>query len=273
MPLKATYDTLNDVPENVRDHYTSQDGKFVLNVEGMVTDQSVQNLKSALEAQRREAAEQKKIASSWLGLKTQLKLDDLTPEKVVEVFAGHDKLKQNLEEITKDERRAIDVAVAERVQTLNQSFEAERKQFGETLKAQIERGDKFEGIYRDNLFLDYVKSTVKDLVHETAIQDLAHRAKLFGWQLTDEGNIVAINNRGEPIYSSMKPDQTITLDEWARTIAFKEAPHMFKQSTGTGDPSKPGFVPGSLKRSTMSSDAKTKFIDTHGLDAFKSLPA
>lgn len=270
--LKAEYETLNDIPESIRDFYESENDKYVLKVDGMIHQDSVKKLQLALDAQRRETGEQKKVATNWSALKQSLQRDDLTPEVIAEVFTNYDKLKADLAEITKDERRAIDVAVAERVQSLNQNFEGERTKFSEALKAANERGDKYENIYRDNLFSKSIEETIKDLVHPTAVTDVVYRAKLFGWKLTDDGNVVAVNNRGEPIYSSLKPDQTITLDEWVRNVLYKDAPHVFKSSTGTGDTSKPGFAIGSLKRSNMDQIAKTKFISEHGLDAFKKLP-
>lgn len=65
--LKLTVDTLEGVPETVRDFYEERDGKFALKVDGV---EDTSGLKTALEKERKSAREHEKAAKAYreLGL-------------------------------------------------------------------------------------------------------------------------------------------------------------------------------------------------------------
>ena len=65
MSLQLTVDTIDSLPEAVREFYEERDGKFSLKVEGI---EDTSGLKSALKREReaREAAE--KVAKEFTGL-------------------------------------------------------------------------------------------------------------------------------------------------------------------------------------------------------------
>jgi len=63
--LKLTVDTLEGVPETVRDFYEERDGKFALKVDGV---EDTSGLKTALEKERKAATEARKAAKQFEGL-------------------------------------------------------------------------------------------------------------------------------------------------------------------------------------------------------------
>ena len=77
MTLQLTIDTLDGVPEPLREFYEEKDGKFVLKVEGI---EDTSGLKSALQKEREAAKEAKKYKD--LGL---------TPDQIAELKQAADK--------------------------------------------------------------------------------------------------------------------------------------------------------------------------------------
>lgn len=63
--LKLTVDSIEDVPETLRELYTEKDGKHVLAVEGI---EDTSGLKNALEAERKNAREAAKLAKAYRDL-------------------------------------------------------------------------------------------------------------------------------------------------------------------------------------------------------------
>jgi hypothetical protein len=270
--IKSSYQTLNEVPENAREFYTEKDGKYVIDAEGVLAEEEVTNLKKALDSQRNIANDLNRKVKPWEILAAELN-EDITPERVREIREKYQKLQEDLEAITKDDSKKIDIAVAERVKALEDRSTQDRIRYESLTKEEKARADKFESIYRDGLFHSAISTALGELVHPTAIEDLVYRARKFGWKLDDDGQMVALNFKGDPIYSASDPRQTITLNEWVNDIAYKEAPHAFKQSSGTGDRMKAGNggMPRRM-RTQMSNADKSDFIEKYGLAAYQSLP-
>ena len=65
MALKLTVDSIDEVPETLRDLYTEKDGKFALAVDGL---EDTSGLKNALEAERKNAREAAKLAKAYRDL-------------------------------------------------------------------------------------------------------------------------------------------------------------------------------------------------------------
>ena len=96
MPLKFTVDALDDIPEELREQYVEDNGKFRLALEGY---EDPAGLKSALEKERKAAREASKQAKAWEAI-------GKTPDEISELLeaqrkAEEDKAKKegNLEKI------------------------------------------------------------------------------------------------------------------------------------------------------------------------------
>jgi len=69
-------------------------------------------------------------------------------------------------------------------------------------------------------------------VNETALSDFLARGK--GIFAHKDGQVIALKD-GAPQYSSKRPGELLTVDEWASNLQA-EAPHLYKPSTGGGEP-------------------------------------
>ena len=74
---------------------------------------------------------------------------------------------------------------------------------------------------------------------EQALTDVALRARNV-WKLDEEGNPVAYNG-DRPIYGK-DPSKPLSMDEYMEGLA-KEAPHLFEENSGRGDPGRDGRLP------------------------------
>jgi len=272
MPIQAVYDDLASVPEKHRELFTERDGKFVIDVTGAVLDEDVRKLRSALESERKTASEAHRKLKPWSDLNSLFDGKDTDPETVRAIIEESRQLKKDLEAISTNEKKAVDVAVAERVRDLEEKMRSEISKREVMITDATARADKFEGIYRSGLFRNALEKAVGELAHSTAIPDIVHRAELFGWKLDDEGNMIAVDKKGDPIYSKRDPRQPIDLAEWIQDIAIREAPHAFKASSGTGDRSGRAGTAASRNRSKMTAKEKSDFISAYGLSEFQKLP-
>tara|TARA_R110002051_G_scaffold22502_5_gene58174 strand:+ start:1365 stop:2132 length:768 start_codon:yes stop_codon:yes gene_type:complete len=121
MALKAVLDTIDDAPEALREHYTEQDGKFVLAVEavGGYALEDVSGLKSALGKERTRA---EKLERDVVAFK------DLDPAKARTALAELEELK------------ALDPA-KEADKIANTKFEAAKAQLLEKHNADLTERD------------------------------------------------------------------------------------------------------------------------------------
>lgn len=132
MALKATVNTLNDVPETLREHYAEKDGKFILSVEsvGGVSLEDVGGLRTALSKERESRQTADKTLKAWEGL---------DPEDTRDRLAKYDELSKL------DPSKEADRIVTERVKAWGEKE-------GKRLTAEIETRDqkigKLEGAYR-----------------------------------------------------------------------------------------------------------------------------
>jgi len=137
MALKAVLDNIDDAPEAVRDHYTEQEGKYVLTVEpvGGYALEDVSGLKSALGKERtaRETLERDVV-----------RYKDIDPDKARTALA-------ELEELKK-----IDPA-SEADKIANTKFEAAKSQLLEKHQGEVgQRDDRIK----------FLTGTVDDLVRQ-----------------------------------------------------------------------------------------------------------
>lgn len=93
--LKISYDNQEDIPEGLSDYYQEQDGKFILQAEGMKTQNDVDRVKAGIEAEREKRIElQKKVdaipddfdAEKWESVK------HLDPESIPDASKINEKI-------------------------------------------------------------------------------------------------------------------------------------------------------------------------------------
>jgi len=228
MKLKAIYETLDQVPEQYRDLYSGESGiGFRLSgVEGILFEEDHKGLKTALTQEREKtSALEGKIK----------KFGAVDPSKYNEWEKRVPELEVALEAANKDRATAINAAVEERIAPVLR----EKDSAISTLQANLEKvtGDftKTVEVLRDRDFREKFRTEApKYFVQDHAIEDVIFRSQSFGWQLDENGGLVALNRNGDSQYSRRNPTQVIDFKEWMSEVLPVDAPHLFKQSTGGG---------------------------------------
>lgn len=204
MPLKHTIDKLDEAPEAVRSMYKEQDGKYVLDVEGVVP-------KARLDEFR----------NNNIALQQQLdKLKDVDPVKYRELMLLQNKIK---------ERELIDKGELDQV--VNLRTENMRKAHEETLGDLNSRLSKAESKL-SVLMIDNVAKgeAIKLGVLQTAVDDIILRTR--SQFVIHEGAPVIKDSNGQVVYG--KDGKTpMSIQEWMVDLK-KSAPHLFQGSVGSG---------------------------------------
>lgn len=147
MPLKATIDSLEDLPEELHGHYAERDGKYYLDVEGLPTQESVTKLEGALSKVKAE----KKQLGERLAL-----LGDLKVEDALEQIARIPELEAAASGKVDDEK--IQEMVEARLKAKLSPVEREKS----TLKAKLDELTGVVGEYQQR----ERKRTITDAVRE-----------------------------------------------------------------------------------------------------------
>lgn len=259
MTLKAVLENIADAPEAVRDFYSEQDGKFVLNVEpvGGYALEDVSGLKSALGKERttREALEKQVV-----------RFKDIDPDKAMSAL-------QELEEL-----RAID-PTKEADKIADSKFNAAKAQLLEKhegeLKARDERSKHLSGTIdhllreqRATTALAEAKGAVELLLpHVLKNTRTVERDGGFEVEVVDPDGNVRIDGKGNNMSIKDLVAEMRQSDLYGR--AFEASG---KNGTGMAPNSGSGGGTGTLKRSKMSAADKAAYMTEHGQEAYLKLP-
>lgn len=228
MILKAILETLDGIPEALKECYTETDGQFVLNA--TVEDHpSVRGLKNSLFNVR----EENKQAKVELG-----KFKGIDPLK----YAAMSAHEQELEEGKLIAAGEVDKLLALRTQALKDSLT------GDITKA-MTRADALQTQLSKLVVDNAVQvSALKHGVRKTGTEDVLRRAREV-FKPNEDGVAVAYKD-GSVVYSKdgLTP---LGIDEWLQSLPA-EAPHLFEESSGNRAPGpgapKPSNNVGSIAR-------------------------
>ena len=204
MGLKYQVAKLEDVPEAVRGLYKQEGQVFILDAEGVVPKEKLD------EFRENNITLNKKLE----------KLKDIDPTKYQELVAIENEVKEG--KLIKEGK--LEEVVNLRVGTMKTAFEQEKT----TLSTQLQQANsQLSKLLIDNA----VKSAaIKAGVHPTAVDDVVLRAR--GVYTVENGLPVPKNPEGEVIYS--KDGKTpMGMEDWLTSIK-PNAPHLFVGSTGSG---------------------------------------
>lgn len=203
MPLKYIIDNIETVPEAARGFYVKQGDKYVLDAEGVVP-------KERLDEFRNNNIELQKQIDKYKGV---------DPVKYAELM----EIQRKIQEKELIEAGKVDEVVELRVSTMRNSYESEKTTLStelSTTKRQLEV-----------LLIDNVVKTaaIKLGVIPEAIDDVILRAK--GTFAIEEGTPVPKSN-GAVVYS--KDGKTpMSVEEWLTSLKTT-AKHLFLGSSGSG---------------------------------------
>lgn len=251
MGLKYEIETLDAVPEALREHYTEgEDKKYRLAVEGVVPKTKVDEFRQnniKLLQERDTYQEQAKTLAE--------KYKDVDLDEYVRLKTGKGKGKGD------DDVEAI---VEERIKAYRTKHETELG----TVKGQLEAKEaKLSTLLIDNALQS---AAIAAGVAETAVDDVVRRGREM-FRLKDDSVIPMAN--GQVVYGEdgLTP---LSVKEWIGGLAAS-APHLFKQSQGGGANNNGGggSTQYRAKSDFKSASEKSKYISEHGMEAYVKLPA
>ncbi|MCA1800048.1 MAG: hypothetical protein LC687_05470 [Actinobacteria bacterium] len=205
MPLKFAVDDINSVDESARNFYVEDNGKYVLDVEGAVPKDKLDEFRN-----------------NNIELNNQLsKFKNVDPAKYSSLLELETKVKDSqLVEAGK-----IDEAVENRVSSLKDEYSRQV----EESKGEV---SKLRGLLQQKALTSEIGAQAsKAGVVDSAFDDVALRAKGV-FSVDDEGNLVPLDGKGNVIYGKNGTDP-MSVQEWMKGLA-KSAPHLFKGSQGGG---------------------------------------
>lgn len=235
MPLNFVVDTIDSVPEAFRSEYVqSDDGKFRLNVPGVVPKERLDEFRNNNVTLRRDLE----------GLQTKYKDIDL------------DKYQTWAErEQSQKDRRLIDAGkvdelVAERVTGMKTEFEGK-------IKGLTDEGAGLKTRLQTLLIDGALKDTaIAAGVVPSAIEDVVLRGQRV-FRLDEKGEAAAFQG-DKPIYG--KTSEPLSMKEWLAGLA-DNAPHLFKPSQGGGSQNQGGNNGGGAKTMTRADFNKLGYIE------------
>lgn len=226
MGLKHIVDDINTVDESIRSHYKESNGKFVLDVDGVVPREKLEEFRNNNIALTNETKAQKEKLEAF---------KDIDPAKYREYKTKAEAFKDDAD---------IEKIISDRLSTARTEFDAKISELTSNLESTQQR-------YQNHLVGSAVQSAaIKSGVLPTAVEDVINRAKgVFEVKndqvvMLKDGNVVYGKDGVTPMSAS----------EWVSEL-YKTSPHLFSQNKGGGDKSGPGVT---IPRDKMSSLDKIK---------------
>lgn len=127
----------------------------------------------------------------------------------------------------------IDAVVKKRTEGLQKDFDTKLAAQAAETKAATERAEKFRNrlsIQIDNVIRRVVEPVAA--VKATAWPDVMGRARQV-FRIDDDGEVVPMDQDGNPVYSTKKPEELLTPEEFAASL-LTTAPHFFETTAGGG---------------------------------------
>lgn len=218
---QTVYSAQDAIPEPLRDHYEEQDGRWVLKLEGeqhpavaaVVSEANKKvgefrnnniSANQALDAARTEL-------EAWKAL-------GMSPEDAKANLAKVPELESKVKGSKTSED--IQAAIQAALKPVTEALETERNA---RLAAEHDAASQaLDG--------SLTQAGLKAGVAESALSDFLARGKgVFSLQ---DGQVVATKD-GAPVYSSKRPGELLTVEEWAEGLQA-EAPHLYNPSRGGG---------------------------------------
>lgn len=207
MPLKLTLTKLEDVAEPLRAAYRQRtDGEgFILDVEGGVVPKATHD-----EFRAANVALKKKLEA----------FGDLTPEQLQELRDGQETLKGELEKA----RKGKDADAEARIKAVQDGLQ---KKLDEATKTAGEFKSRLETVLIDG---EVARIAAEVGAHPTAITDIATRVRPR-FKVGEDNKPYAVDAQGNKVFG--EDGNPLGIDGAVRQLT-KQAPHLFKASSGSG---------------------------------------
>lgn len=253
MPIEVVVESLDAVPETLREHYVEKDGKHVLDVSTdslrSYFEPETKGLKSALEKERENAKAANAALKNWQALG----------------FDSPEDAKTAIDEATKNKGKALS---QEEIEDLVQ------KRAGEVVSAKDKELQEKDGQLNETRSLldklvvgDHIKTAaLKAGVDETMLDFVTDQAAKHGW--TRDGEKAVLKKDGSIVFGS-ELNTPMTPDEWMPKL-IEQYPLIVKESKGPGGQHQNNTSGASTnkKASEMSRAEKSAFISKYSLQAW-----
>jgi hypothetical protein len=201
MALRRLYDRREDIPAGLESAYVERDGKWVLDVEGMVPKEKLDEFRNN-------------------NVDLQKRLDELSKKKHLDP-EEYDELMELREEQQKNkDKQLIDAGkIDELVETRTERMRKDHETALNAAKSALDKKTKAYDTVYGQLRNLRIESEVSRAVNEVgvpvkgALNDIILRAR-DTWQLDDNGKLVPRNDEGQTIYSTNGKD-VLSMGEWA----------------------------------------------------------
>jgi hypothetical protein len=211
MALRYTYPTKAEIPTEHAALYVEREGKFVLDAEGVVPKERLdefRNTNAAL-AQERDKLNAKILALGGTGI-------DLEALKAAAI--ERDALKQQLAE---GKGSDVDKVIAARLKPISDQLETIKKD-KELAEAQLR-----VRTVNESALSAATKRGLRASAHDDLLARASRSLKL------DNGAVRVVDAGGQTRYSKADGVTPMTLDEWTEE-QFSSAPHLFESNAGGG---------------------------------------
>lgn len=248
--LKLSVDSIDGLDESVRGLYVEKDGKFHLDVDGI---EDTGGLKSALSAERKRAADLEKQTKAWKSI-------GKTPDEIAEMLQA-----QEARQLTEAEKKG--------------EWDKLKSQMNAAHENALKAKDETIGAMRRRLEAELVdaKATAAIAAAKGVPELLLPIVQRFV-KVDDDFNVQVVDARGDPRVNGKGEPLSISdlITEMRATELYGRAFDGSGQSGSGTQPANTGG--GNLSNIKRRSDLKTKedrikFVETHGGNAYLSLPA
>lgn len=220
MALKSVLDSLDDVDDTLRSHYAEKDGKFLLNVEGLVPKERLDSFRDNNIALKRERDEIKAARDELAAKYADVDLDAYNAaiakqaaerdKKLIDAGKVEELFAERIGAMRAEHQKHLDTLAAEK-----SALEDDRRRIAGQLEGHV-----IENAIRD--------AASKTGVRPSAIEDVLLRGRQIyrvheGKAVPMDGDKVIFGKNGEPL----------SIDEWM-TGLLDRAPHLFESSQGGG---------------------------------------
>jgi flagellar biosynthesis GTPase FlhF len=213
--LKGRLKSEEEIPAGLEDYYQMEDGEYRLKVTGLVEKSVVDEFRNN-------------------NIKLQNELAELSKK-----ISGVDFEEYNTLRAEKDAQRdkklieegKVEELIADRVQRMHHNFEKEKMSLQEQLEQLNSQANTYKRKYDDSIVEQkLINAAARAGVRNEATTDVLNRAKQI-WQNSEDGDLIAM--QGENHLYSKDGRKPLQVEEWFESLA-DEAPHLFKNSEGSG---------------------------------------
>ena len=250
MALKAvlaSQDEFNALPEAIREHYTEQDGTWVLALDGPTRREAALGTKVNEFRDTNIALSRERDEATRAAEETKRTLEAVDLEEFERLKKAHATLDKKGVTKPEDIDQLVQQAVAAAVKPMQDQLQtaAEREQAAHARLAQ----ESFTRLVTEQ--------ASRAGVRPEALPDVIGRAGQHGFVM-QAGQAVVLGEHGVQKASTARPGEAFSLGEWLMGLKRDGGAHLFKPSVGSGDQGQPG-TPGPMSRGVLRDPSAVEF--------------